>query len=532
MPGRLEPNVIRNLVQVRGLLDRAVEETRQVAEYRRTTGIVLLDAVNERVLYEATTHLNMPVRREFSQQLDDLAAALGRTWDSGGLSNVRRLHRARNTVQHEGLGVDRDDIEPFIDATRTFVSAVVSTVFDMNIWRMSRGFAIASDWLAQPFFEAELALERQDAEECVRSLGEVLDRIRERTTQFAGESRGWRTQPRGLFGTRNEGDAYLDARLNEVEDLAVFSSLGADASRVLWFQRLTREAAAATLEEAERALGYVFWWVAAFESSPVIDDSNRQLEWEVRQRKVRDTAERAHIHSVDAGAPEFGMIDMKIALADVPDTFGFDAWQHAMSSVLTANPVWSSVRVYLDNTATLHAAVPDDVDLRQLRDELDRVLAQTEEVVVQRRTADEATRIAHEDARAAFQAGVEASGHILPDWVADVRLVIGEGYGPPEPSVGFRITPRFGGNMLELANALNADPRVEQIYHSRTWQIEPVMPVTELAEVLDTVTHLVVAWAEGQAYRDETTRQQRQHFLAAFGDVAVSADEPTNGEWN
>lgn len=510
------PTIIRNLVSVRALLDRAVEESRQAAEFRRTTGVILLDAANERALYEATNHLGLAPKKEFGQQLDSLVAALGDRWDFGQLADVRRLHRARNAIQHDGLGADRDDIELFVDTTRKLVGHIVSAVFGMNIWTMSLGYAITSDLLAEPFFAAEQALKQNEPAECVMALNRALDIIRERTAQVAGESHGWRR--RLTTGSSRDLEAYLVSRINAVEDLTLLASLGADASKVIWFQQLSDEAEAATIEEAERAVGYMFWWIVAFETSPFMSDHNRQEAWEKDQRAVRTDANRARILGATAEASHPGPVQIQVRLGDVPPSPEFERWRTGLSRLLGKDPNWKDCYAYVDETGTLHATVHDGTGFDSMRSHLDTILVAVEDEIARDAAKEAAEAAKDSNTIHAYSADVAINGHLLPDWIEDVHLNIDRQIQDSTPAIDFRINERFGGHTGAFSTAITNHPRVERLSYGLFWHLRPVLPVTELAEVLHTFDAEVRQWAETQARSEEAARVREGQFHAAFGD--------------
>lgn len=238
----LEPFLARNLLTVRALLDQALREARRSGELQRLTAVVLLDAVNERVLHlvAVTFGLSIGPRAQFEDLIAQVKERQGSAWQPRSLSDIRRLHRARNGVQHEGLGADRADLASWMASTTDFVTSLVKASFGVTLNDVRLSSAVVTPDARSRLALAEDALTAGHSEAAVRAATDAFDFARSAWVQLHERRRSNPVhRPFGL-GEYKEFE-YLEHLAQEARNASLLYPLAADPGEVAWFLDLSAD---------------------------------------------------------------------------------------------------------------------------------------------------------------------------------------------------------------------------------------------------------------------------------------------------
>lgn len=257
-------DLIRNLLDLRFLHERGVQEIRHPTPGRRAVGVILLDAANERAVFEASTTLALPEKRELDAQVSALAAQLGDKWKTSSRTTVSRLHKARNGVQHQGLGIDPASIEQWIAASRAFVDAVIEAVYGVSIWTLTAADALDNPEWASLLRDGEDHAANGRYPDTVTSYAKLFTQLDRRLQQLGANSISAMPFPHDIVDKKTY--EFLKSRVEESARLSWFSTLAVDSFELNWFQNLIREMRWASREDADRAHALIFWAVTAFQS--------------------------------------------------------------------------------------------------------------------------------------------------------------------------------------------------------------------------------------------------------------------------
>lgn len=316
----------RNLLDLRFLHERGVQEIRHPTPGRRAVGVILLDAANERAVFEASTTLALPEKRELDAQVSALAAHLGDKWETSSRTTVSRLHKARNGVQHQGLGIDPASIEQWIAASRAFVEDIIEAVYDVSIWTLT-----AADALDNPEWAALLRTGEDHAAngrypDAVTSYAKLFTQLDRRLQELGASSTSAMPFPNDIMDQKTY--QFLKSRIEESARLSWFSTIAVDSFELHWFENLIREMRWASREDADRAHTLIFWAVTAFQSINSEGRPDRRLDWELGQRACRPAGSDAPARAVSQRvSQQRDGLRVEVMFADVPnDEFDLHMW--------------------------------------------------------------------------------------------------------------------------------------------------------------------------------------------------------------
>ncbi|WP_448060430.1 hypothetical protein [Cellulomonas hominis] len=500
------------------MLTDAVQLAHTASPLQRSTAVVLLDGVVERTLHLVAVDraLQPPRNADFFALLELVRADLSGAWQPHALPDVRQLHRARNSAQHEGLAPDRDQLAPWASAAGAFVRGLVEASFNMDLDRVALTDAIRDDDLRTGLEGAAAAIEDRLPGQSVLASGEVL-------TQADAQWRRLRWAPHTVTSQQSEGvsrglaDAL--ARLERQQRLAIFAQ---SSSEVDWFTGLAAERPEdVDLDDAERALAFVVSWVLAFEAAKETWTPNRRARADQSARLVRTGDGPAYIESVVQAEVRGEGALVRVRLAAVPGD-GFDEWAGSIRQLLREvtpdrPPAW---QLFADGTAQIRL-----FDADQLEEQialLASVLGRAETAMGERLcTREEAERD-----RAAFVAEYATAFGMLgdvPDWITGVEYTFTRWSGT---AVAFQLaqglrhlgtpgaTPR-----ADISSKINGSENVDRCYSVGRGRYE-VQPALEPAAMF------ALLWSVDSAVQELIARhvEREQELAAASASLRERAD--------
>ena len=231
--------------------------------------------------------------------------------------------------------------------------------------------------------------------------------------------------------TKNMED-YLEELISRLQDSAIDQVFATSPSEAMWFAQIaTQSPDIIDLDEVDRALSYVFWWIVEWEAVANTFVPDRRRRWTRRQRRVRTSEVPARIISATPGwstkirqtaagpVPEHTWW-VKFELADVPPEDAFGRWAQALRKVTAGNSMLSSMQI--DDIADVTLPFPSEVvETSQLVQEFGRALVQAEEEVIATLRTEQQQESETKTALEAFQAEVDRWRPRLPGWVIGVK---------------------------------------------------------------------------------------------------------------
>ncbi len=532
----LEPVRVRELLTLRALLDQGLATARLTSDLKRLTAVVLLDAANERALHLVAVAEGLPVgvNTKFDDMLQRVRQHLGDRWEPRAVADVRRLHRARNSVQHEGLGADREDVAPWAASTTQFVVSLVEAAFSVSLPELRLSGALRTPEIRAHFEDAERALGfgafDQSVESCQAAFRIARDdwMRRHRRRGYGVTHRPFRDE---IWG--QQAFEYLESLATQARDAALLYPLAADPGDVQWFVELAKHPETATAEDAVRALGFVFWWVVNWEAlSPVEGDRvSTHLRNQRASRATPDAQARVSRATLEW---RYGEPVLDLALSDVPADSDYDTWARAVPRYINESEGLSG-RPHLNEAGRLTLRLPNDgsADVEAVLRAVQAALIAADDALREERERERVETLEFE--RDAEEWARDAAEVPWPDWLGSASLTretLASGR-----SRGVALVIREENRHVERTarDRLLASPQVAQCYWGSTGQlvVEPVVPAATMREILESVDEdvralVTQASAERQAAA-ESFDELKQRLRMASASLGIPVTFESSG---
>ncbi|MFG2509472.1 hypothetical protein ACGFOW_28645 [Streptomyces rubiginosohelvolus] len=516
--GSLSPETVTNLVQLRALLSSADQASLSSSPITRPMAVVLLDAVNERATHFAATYLSLaiPSKAGFEQLMQIVKDHLGARWTTSTWPDIRRLHRTRNLVQHEGLDVDQKNINTWAAATSSYTRSLVNAVWDTDINETTLAEAVKDPEIRKRLEEAELRL-REDL---------PAESLKKSAKAFALAYKSWRTHYRRRipFHTKpmrnqivdEKSFNYLEREISEANEAAIAIAFSGDPGEYVWFRDITshlEDVQIVTLDEAQRALGFTFGWIIRWEAFQESFIPDRKAVHEQERRHVRSGGEAARVHSVVVSKQGSRFL-VELGLADVPPVSEYEAWAAKLASLLNENRSpsdwWRVTHGGAINFWLSGSDVPEGT-VEKVSDALHAVDA---EIQAQRLT-DEESREAKRVEAEAYLNEFEGRKSDFPAWVTKAWLT--DGVVIVNRRTESRLRVSLSGDAGAFWRNIVADLPLHELVNScvfdwgsRAIRVEPQLSVGELAEALRSISAEIERLIAEQ--REEEGREERNRY--------------------
>lgn len=526
----LSPSDANALVELRAMLEQARQSSRNTASIARLASLVLLDAVNERVV-----HLSAQVLPTVSVKdrdtLEDLYArvrqALGSSLTpNSGWVDVRKLHRARNSAQHEGLGSDPSLLPGWVAATERFARAIVLATFQVTLDQVHLADAILETKLSNGLRSAESKL----------AAGAIADAFDELVRVFASAFGQWIGQHKraahGPFQTpfRHKYKEFKDLQktIDDLSNTAAAQALAADPAEYVWFAdlRSSSQVSSITVEECRRALAFVFWWVVHWEAinATLVPQHVRHLqsieqEVSTRTRKTVTPARIGSVSSEPSWTPDKYRLVFEIQ--DVPP-YGdhFDMWASALRKRVDSMQVPSTTNWYFDSACTVSTMADLDVNTDDVVTSLGQVLLQVEEDVTasQERASHKAAEL--QESRDEFYAELASCQERIPSWIEEIYLADQEdGVGIMQSRLRIQVTEAVL-DAVDIGKLLRDREEINAAYsgQGRQFHIAPELPPSRFFDICDTLDAEVSAALESHAVESQRRQQDVNQLNARLAE--------------
>jgi len=514
----LDPGDANALVQLRALLDHARQAARTAAPVARLTALVLLDAVNERVTHLAVQTLpnvNVTSRAQFEDMYGAIKTALGTRLDSRhGWAEARRLHRARNDAQHEGLGGDPALLPGWIAATELYTRSLVLATFGVDLDQVHLAEAINDPELADHLRVAEQQLHTGDAAAALTSVRDAFNTaFRAWLDQHKDAHQTWSSPPRSFDEFREIGKMIEGSR-----NLTAAQAFAYDPAEYTWFSQLTHaDPESVTTDEAERALVFVFWWIVRWEAinATWVSNRDRYFRWMERELVAKARTEPDRSTRIDRFSVERvglrSQYRITFALVDVPAAEQYPNWSAQVDARLKGMTQAGIERWMLEQTGDINVYVTSDVDTDVLVNAVRQALAAADHDIAE--IAEQGRRDAEreEARRAAFTASVEQLDGQFPTWVRKVYL---SAKGITSGWQASQLRVAFGDDLIQhlrhVRDLLVAHELIgSALIRGDEIQVEPELTADDLITVLREIDHEVTSLIEANA-------QLRRNDVAAM----------------
>lgn len=519
----LSPETASDLVQLKALLQSAVQASTSSAAATRSMAVILLDAVNERVTHLGGTYLTLsfPSKAQFDQLMQVVKERLQQKWVTSSWPDVRRLHRTRNLVQHEGLNLGSQNLAAWSSATISYTRTLVDAVWDVDIDHVVLADAVNDPELKKPLTLAENSLAAGEIEESLRQVEicfkSAWNRWGKQHTSAHSPHFPEFTRNRA-FGDRESEVASLGARVNQIEDLLKAQSFS-DPGEYVWFLQLIRsnDRRYATADEVQRAIAFCFWWSVRWEAFNDAFDPNRAINWEAAQRRVRTQEEAASVSSIEAREHLTGFL-VKFSLENVPTPDSFSEWASLLTTILREQ---DGRRWRMGNEGSLTVEMDESPETQSVASALNRSLTQVEGELKsrQKKAMEEANRLTLEARK--YETDVSESDLSLPQWVERVWLIDSVHSGDRSR---LRITPTREVRQFWTAirSAILKDGRIAACYGSgENIVISPELPPHEIMDVLLNISADISEQLDRKRDSVEAGERRRREvelsFRSAFG---------------
>ncbi|MFE0433914.1 hypothetical protein ACFW2K_02985 [Streptomyces nigra] len=519
-PVPLSPETVTNLVQLRALLDSADRASISNSYVTRPMAVVLLDAVNERATHFAATYLNLtiPSRAGFEQLMEIVKGQLGARWVTGTWPDIRRLHRTRNLVQHEGLEVDQKNIATWAAATASYTRSLVSAIWDININDATLSKAVKHDEIRELLDTAERKIKEGMPSESLTATSAAFDLAYKSWKDHYRRRIPFHHKPMQRDIVDQKGFKYLEKEITEANETSLAVSLSGDAGEYVWFRDITAhetDMEVATLDEAQRALGFAFGWVIRWEAFQESFIPNRRRAREQAARRVRKSSRPASVHAVKVARGR-GNWRLTVELADVPPAEVFDVWRRTLTTVLNSGANLAPYHFWsVTESGNLENWIPKEPDSAgDLAEVVSSALLTVEEEIRKQRQEREASLEELKREAQVYAQDLERISPTLPSWVrkaglAEHRTIMA---GKPESRLRIILTDDSIDFWKPISSALQQHPSVHSSmvnWGEKTIGITPELKPAELCQVLLDISPEIEALINQKKSEDSQMEENR-----------------------
>ncbi|GGX35017.1 hypothetical protein GCM10010321_57970 [Streptomyces chartreusis] len=324
-----------------------------------------------------------------------------------------------------------------------------------------------------------------------------------------------------------KGYQYLKREVSEVNDASVAMALSGDPGEYVWFRDVTANPEAmdvATLDEAQRALGFVFGWITRWESFQESFIPDRWYQRQAEQRRIRSSSVCASVSDVRVRG-EQGKFLIEVDLMDVPPNDEFNVWRDILTRLVSDGlepKGWCKVTdsgqltIWLTKEAELPSGLADQISTALLR---------VEDEIAQKRSESEASRNALRAEADSYEESYEAAKEGFPAWVERVwltefREIRG---GQPQSRLMFSVTPEARHFWRNISSDLPARSDVESCILDSSegaFRVSPQISVEELCSVLQSISEeiegLIVQEVNSENAKAELRRSLESELRAKF----------------
>jgi len=340
------------------------------------------------------------------------------------------LHRVRNIVQHENAGADNADIPAFRTATERYTKDLVSAVFGVSLDTIMLAECVQDPTIRELIGDAEFAIAATDAATAFAKTLEAFDRARSEWHQR--HRLPARTIPR-VTTSLNDPFETIRRQIDALHKADADRVFAADPAELAWFEQMrSLDRLHVSLDEAERAVSFVFWWIVGWQAAVAfsVDADERRQQASEKARKVRTGSGPARIDSVDAslqtdtrdgGRTRIDYWRLRIGLRDVPETAEYEFWRKALMQVLAGAIPVRRGQPFVDEAGTVRINLAISEDAEQIIHQLHTCLEQAEDALA----SELSKRHQQQQDRQAREAQLaEAVSHRraqLPSWFVGAR---------------------------------------------------------------------------------------------------------------
>lgn len=520
----LSAEVTADLIAIRSLRDFAVHQASVPGAVHRQVAVILLDAAIEQTAFTAAEYLGASFadRDQVEKPLQKLRE-LKLTVNNGVETSRKRLHRARNVVQHAGVGVDPEDLPRWAQATRRFIGDVIAFAYgvDLDVIRYSAAIENAEVRMHLDAAEALIDTASTEAMQSILSAYDIVIGIWRGFFNAVDRDLEPRSGHHTDFGTIG-GD---DPKVVALQAVTLLTSIAPDPGEAVWFLDAKGQPEYLLADEVRRALLFVFSLTVAVEASPAALREDRRHRTAVTARNTRgNPADQVTLGSYElerSGLPGWGV---RFVLHNVPEPDLFDEWHEVVADDLRdSDDDW---HFYIDDNGTLSGSGPEE-KFEAALNRLEGVLGRSEASVAEHRERLASEAFEKNEIEAEFaSAVVAATPPGLPEWFK---------LGTAENSLNERapvVTVEIG-ELWRYGNEVRAafDAAGHWAYISTGWVVPELTP----AEIPDFVGKLIPELEAVRAKQVAETsglhesQQPMVDLLTRHGYLRAPADRPARG---
>lgn len=265
-PSSIGVSDMERLVDLRFLLEIALQQARDATAVGRHAATILLDGVNELALALAVSNKVDRVPPGFWELMKKAHSAYQTSWDAPGRKGVEELHRARNLVQHHGVSSDPANLARWAADTERFVRSLVDAAFEVELRNVVRADAVIDPEIRSHLRAAEEALSASDGAETLKS---ALEALRIATSRWRSQ---WEDADPTQFRSTLGGGLQDDGARGQLQRLTLYTEVlpfSLDLGEFVWLRSLERATNAdvpVDARDAERALSFVLAWILRWEA--------------------------------------------------------------------------------------------------------------------------------------------------------------------------------------------------------------------------------------------------------------------------
>lgn len=324
-PQTLPPDLARDLVGLRQLLDEALQRVPSHAEAARGTAAVLLDAAAERtMLYCASWRgLTISEKTRFDDIGSQLCASVGERWQPSLWKTVEALHRSRNLVQHVAVPIDPDFLRRAAPRIAHFVDDLIDSTFGRPLHSFAYADGIHDTQLREALRSVEAILQQPDAHDLLASafrslidtFERALDAWRKIHDNAIPAAQSWMPDfnggPYRIRWSVGPGQPPTDPR-----NLALMHAR--NPSEYVWFEAFRDDKQAPTHADVLRGVGFVTDWIVSFETFAATYRTRDRSPFTTMSKDPRSSARVVAVEAAHLNAPN---ALVSITVEDVPLTY-------------------------------------------------------------------------------------------------------------------------------------------------------------------------------------------------------------------
>lgn len=262
----LDSRSIADLVRLRAAIEHARLLAEDLSDHGSRIALVALDGAVEYAMWLTVQSAGLPLneRANFHETMKTLINHHKGAWEQHGRRGVLQIHTARNVAQHGGAGPDPSLMAGWVEDADVFVTSLVAATYGVELGDVFLANAVRTSSLRERIESVEVAINAEDPDRAFGCAYQAFTETRELWREQQGDAYGYMA----LYSSVDVDPRHRDPSERAVDyaDVGVFTNDLGEYHWLITTQRMVAGGAPCTLQDARRALQFVYRWILRWQT--------------------------------------------------------------------------------------------------------------------------------------------------------------------------------------------------------------------------------------------------------------------------